>query len=493
MYLTKTDYIHYLRCGKSLWLLKHKPDVYPHKEFSKFLQNIVRQGYVVERYAQQLFPTGQTLPTGSTGVEKTKEAIRNEIPVLFQATFHTDTGLFARLDVLERLKDGTYAIYEVKSSNSIKRDAGHNHVIDACFQKIAAEQSGLQVSAVYIIHINGDYLRGGDIDPTKLLKKVSITGEVENNGEEVSVQVAMALKLLEENSLDEVGCGCYRKTQSNHCDAFTYFNGALPEHSIWGLGGIREKKLNMLLERGVTELAKIPDDISVNETQIRQIHSAVEKRPIVDEERIAVLLNSLQFPLYFFDYETASSAIPLATGMRPWQHMPFQFSLHILQSDGELKHVEHLSDTLTGSETMLKTLSSAIGTSGSVISWYASFEKSKNRELALLYPEYKEFLEDINARMFDLMVVFKKAYIDAEFLGSLSIKKVLPVICPHLSYAELDVRDGGEAMEQWFALLEESNPVQRENIRRALLAYCALDTFAMVELYRTLATRVRDI
>ena len=204
---------------------------------------------------------------------------------------------------------------------------------------------------------------------------------------------------------------------------------------------------------------------------------------------IAEMLGTLVFPLYFFDYETAMNAVPRVPGMRPWQQIPFQFSLHILGSDGEMSHEEFVSDSLFGVEKVMDALIGIVGATGSVVSWHASFEKLRNKEMAALYPKYRKALESMNARMFDLEDVFKEAYADVRFRGSTSIKKVLPVLCPKLSYKALAVQDGTQAMERWFAMVDETDQGVRERIHHDLCRYCELDTFAMVEVYRVL----RDI
>ena len=488
MYLTKTDFIHYLRCSKSLWLLKHKPDIYPHREFSEFLQKITREGYEVEEYAQQLFPNGISLPSGSAATERTQQAIADKTPVMFQATFLTDDGMYVRTDILERNDDNTYTLYEVKSSTAVKRDKKHNHIKDACFQMIALEKAGLTVRDVYIIHMNPEYLLDGEVNPHALLKKSNVTEQARAMEAETRAEVGNALALLRADAIDETGCGCYRKTRSNHCDAFEYFNNEPREHhSVWNLARISEKKLCTLLDCGVTKIAEVPEGIALNTHQTFQVESARIGEPKVADARIREMLSSLVFPLYFFDYETAMHAVPRVPGMKPWQQLPFQFSLHKMDEDGAVTHEEHLSDTLHGIDTVLDALCERVGPEGSVISWHASFEKSRNREMGNVYPRYQDALQDINNRMFDLEDIFKESYVDSAFRGSTSIKKVLPVLCPHLSYADLAVRDGTQAMERWLVMVDEGTDTEtRADIRRDLLEYCKLDTYAMVELYRTL-------
>ena len=182
IYLTKTDFVHYLQCPRSLWLLKHKPEIYPHKEFSDFLKKITREGYEVEGYAQQLFPGGVSMPPiGNTAIERTREAFVNRTKTLFQATVLTDKGLFARADILEQNNENSYNLYEVKSSSGIKKDKKHNHLKDACFQKIAFEQTGILIEKTYIIHTNKEYVRDIEVNPHQLLKKIDVDGSDERN------------------------------------------------------------------------------------------------------------------------------------------------------------------------------------------------------------------------------------------------------------------------------------------------------------------------
>ena len=234
----------------------------------------------------------------------------------------------------------------------------------------------------------------------------------------------------------------------------------------------------------------IPDAIELNEKQQRQVRSVIECRPLIDEKRIVEMLDALVFPLYFFDYEAASSAVPKIVGTKPWQQIPFQFSLHILDTDDVLIHKEYLNEVLSGAEGVVQALCEMIGETGSIISWHASYEKTMNKEMIKMYPQYAKKLQDINERMFDLEDIFKEAYTDATFCGSTSIKKVLPILCPHLSYKNLIVQDGTQAMERWFAMVEEKDEIKRIKIKTDLLEYCKLDTFAMVELYKILKNLV---
>jgi len=464
--LTKTDFIQYLNCPESLWFLKKDPEHYPFGEFSTFVQKLVREGYELEGYVQQFFEGD------------------GDRSVSFQSEFTTDDGLYARVDALEKMRDGTTALYEIKSSSRVKTDAKHNHIKDACFQKICAERAGLNINRVYLVHLNGDYVRNGSIDPEAMLVFADITEAVEEITTETSAEIDTALAFLASEQ-DMLGCSCIEKTRANHCDAFKVFNPDVPTPSIFSLPRLQANKLHELQSMNVLRLQDIPENFSLSKNQSLIVQSAKADEPIVNNAAISKFLSELEFPLYFFDYETFSSAVPLLDGTSPHKHFPVQYSLHILDSNGSLDHKEFLESDARLPDRLIDQMQADIGPNGSVISWHKSFEQSRNRELAERYPNKANFLNDLNDRMVDLEDVFKADYVDARFDGSTSIKKVLPIVCPHLDYKELEVQDGASAMEAWQQMVN-AEPEEAKRIAQNLLKYCELDTFAMVEIYRFL-------
>ena len=196
----------------------------------------------------------------------------------------------------------------------------------------------------------------------------------------------------------------------------------------------------------------------------------------------------MTFPLYFLDYETYGTPIPLLDGYKTNQQIVFQVSVHKLDADGTLEHFEYLADGLPGATSgLLEALRGCMGPVGSVIVWYEPFEKARNLELAELHPEHRDFLEDINNRVFDLMKVFKEDYQHPDFQGSASIKKVLPVLLPELSYKTLDIQNGTMALSEWEKMIKGGmSDDDIEKTKANLLKYCALDTMAMVEIFEVL-------
>jgi len=471
MQLTKTDFIQYLNCPKSLWLLKHEPENYPQGEFSAFIEKLFREGYIVERYVQQYFQNSE-----------------GRI-VDFQTEFQTNDGLYARVDALERTSSGKTILYEIKSSTRVKKDDKHNHIKDACFQKICAEYAGQKIDQVFLIHLNSDYVRNGEIDPAELLVFVDITDEIDLMMRETEAEIKEALDLLSQGEIDKNGCICLYKSRANHCDTFSVFNPNIPTPSIYSIPRISAKKLDELISKQIFALDEIPDDYALSANQQVIVNSAKSATPQIDLDWIENFFEGFRFPLYFFDFETFASAVPIIDGICPHRQFPVQYSLHILEHDGNLSHKEFLEREARLPSRLIDQMQVDIGAEGSIVSWHASFEKTQNREMAKIFSDKEGFLENINERMVDLEDVFKTAYVDARFNGSTSIKKVLPVVCPQLSYNDLEIHDGSMAMEAWEHLIN-ANTEDAEKIANYLLKYCERDTFAMVEIYRFLSVLV---
>ncbi|PQA89225.1 DUF2779 domain-containing protein [Hyphococcus luteus] len=465
MQLTKTDFIQYLNCPRSLWLLKRDPESYPHGEFSLFLKKLVREGHEVEQWVQRFFE------------------VAGRSSVSFQDVFKSKDGLFARADAIEQA-DGDTVLYEIKSSTSVKVDSQHNHIKDACFQKICAEQAGQPVDRVCLVHLNGNYVRNGDIDPNELLVFADITDRVLAIEDETAAEIKAALSFLA-GDFEGEGCTCLEKSRGNHCDSFALFNPGVPKPSIYSLPRLSQKKRSELVSQGLLSLSDISDDYPLSANQRLVVKAAKENSPQIDSASIKAFLSELTFPLYFFDYETFGSAVPLIDGASPHKQFPVQYSLHVLKEDGTLDHKEYLERQARAPLHLIEQMQSDIGPEGSLLSWHAPFEKSRNKEMAETYPDKADFLNGLNDRMVDLEDVFKTDYVDARFDGSTSIKKVLPVICPKLNYEDLDVQDGSSAMEAWQRMLNADTD-EAECIAQSLLLYCARDTLAMVEIYRFL-------
>lgn len=491
MRFTKTDFKKYLICPKCLWIEKNDTDKFTGGEITQFLGKLIRDGYEVEKYVQTLYPSGVYVP-GNDGerVVQTKKMMGDK-GTLFQATFATDEGLFVKTDML-RYDAGADAwdLYEVKSSSEIKTDLLHNHIKDITFQKIALERAGVKVGKSFIVHLNREYVREGELDLDKLFIFAEVSDMIEEERKGVEIDIAQALEFLVREEISMNGCDCLDRSHGQRCDCFSLFNPQVPVYSTAHI--VRGAKLHELNDMGIFDPREIPIDFKLTAKQKELVELQRSGKPKIDYAKIKKVLGGLEFPLYFLDYETLMKPIPLLDGYHPNQQIVFQYSLHILGEDGEVRHAEYLADDLTHStEGLVESLAKEIGEKGNVVVWHKPFERDRNKELAELHPEHKKFFQDINERIFDLKDIFAKYYLLPEFYGSASIKKVLPIMVPELSYKTLNVRDGTMAMSAWEEILGIEEGKKREELRSDLLAYCKLDTFAMLEIYRKVSEEIR--
>ena len=484
--LTKTDFKFYLDCPESLWLLKNKPDEYPDGEFSLFTEKLIKEGYEVESYAKQLFENGIDLPEYGSP-DQTQEALKSFHKVYFQPSFATKNDVFARIDILKRLEDDTWHIYEVKSSTSIKKDRKHRQIEDVSFQKFVLTECGYKVSKVSIIHLNKDYVKKGDVVANKLLEITDVTNQVDSMYPSVTSQINSALDHINKNEINQSSCSCKHKTRSNHCDAFRYFNKTIPEYSIYEINRISSKKISLLVDQEKLGIKDIPLGFELNINQQSQVESVKQDQPVINLPNIKRELNKLKFPLHFIDYETYASAIPKLDGLSPHKHLPFQVSIHTYTEDGILSHFEYLLDSMQMPIEMLQEMQDFTGINGTFVSWHASFEIGRNKDLMEWLPQFSNYLIYINEHTFDLETIFKKDYIHSRFHGSSSIKKVLPVLCPEIDYSDLDVNNGTMALNTWGEMvLDPSFNKDIKETRQHLLNYCERDTLAMVKIFEKL-------
>lgn len=448
MHISKSDYMLYLRHPAWLWVKKHKPSLIP--PVDENTQAAFDAGHAFEPYAESLFPEGVALGFSDYDEylslpQRTQDAIARGDQVLFQPRFEWQE-FTCICDIVSFVGDSEVDLYEIKASTKVKLD----HEYDLAFQTAVLEGTGLKVRNISVIHVNNQYVRQGAIDARKLTAFADITEEVRTKAEATQKHMEQAVVIAKSPEMPDPN----------------------PKHARLG-----------------TKKAWLPIYANIVGNVEEQLQIGIE--PIINKPAIADFLHKLEYPLYFLDYETMSGLIPYFDGHRPYQQVPFQYSLHILEHpDGELQHREYLHrENSDPSRPLTEQLLQDIGDAGSVIVWFQDFEKSRNTELGEMLPEYRDTMKALNARVVDLMVPFKqKWYDDPRFKGSASIKNVLPVLCPHLSYKELGIQEGGSAQRLWMeAVLDEKRADQKGQILADLVEYCTLDTLAMVEIYKKLA------
>lgn len=522
MIISKTDFILWRECPNNVWVKKHKPEEYAKFEISEFEQSLAEMGNDVEELARGMFPGGYLVEKRSAGAQElTQKLIAEHEPVIFQAVFSTDKYLAAN-DVLKwNEKVQAYDLYEIKMSSTageeddseeggkpkkVNRKKEDQYENDLAFQVNVMQMGGVKVNEKFLVRLNKEYIRLGELDytPGKLFIIENKTEAIDGILAGVAVDMERAYKYLSLTELPKEPCPCYYKGRSSHCTAFTYLNPQVPKYSVHDLNriGNSKKYLKELLDEGILTIDQVPEDERLEPKKIKkpgeeeklgkqkklnQVRVQKTQEPIIDLEAIKTELNSLTFPLYFLDYETYPTAIPPYSGYHPYQHIVFQYSLHVVDSPtSEPKHYEFLYFAGDPAEEIVASLRKNIGDVGSVISWYKKFENSRNRELASLIPLQFDFLHNVIKRTYDLMdIVENQHYVHPGFQGRSSIKKVLPVLVPELSYKTLKVRNGTEAIEAYRQILVgELKGEEAKEKKKEMLEYCKLDTYAMYRLWK---------
>jgi hypothetical protein len=488
MTLSKSDFLKYRVCPSYFWLWKHEPDLVPVESTEEVRDNKFEQGNQVEAIARLLFPDGVLVEGYNTKAQAdTERLVASGAEVLFQATVITDNSLLAMADVIKRDGDG-WILYEVKSSGEVKKDI---HIPDMAFQKVAFERAGYSIKETRIIRLNKEFVRHGEvIDPNTYFVTETVDDAVAAIRTEVESQIALALENLAQ-AQEPTACPCRLSSRGKHCPTFAYFNSDVPAYSVYDISRMQGKKLAELVDDEIFVTTDIPNEFSLTPNQAIQVSVDKNGQPLIKVEKIHEELAQLEYPLYFIDYESVNPAIPLFENTRPHQQAVFQYSLHILDSpDSQIRHTEFLCrDGKTESlHALVSQMRQDILDVGSVIVWSKSFECSRNKELGQLFPEYNDFFLGMNDRVYDLKDVFSKNYyVDPGFKGSNSIKDVLPVLVPHLSYKELAIGKGDLASVRWYEIATHEDSTNADQVFADLLEYCKLDTLAMVEIYRKLA------
>lgn len=489
MLLSKSDYMLFLKHPAWLWLKKYDKPKLP--EVGESLQTRFDEGNLFEHYAEKLFPNAVKLGYKTDGEfdgnkynllpNLTKKEIEKGTEAILQGRFEI-YGLTCIFDVLERVDNNTYDLYEIKSSTSEKPE----HIPDLAFQTIVLEKVGITVRNLCVIHVNNEYVRKGDIDPKKITSKKDVTEDVRACIDETLSNIEKAFNILSLKKMPDISPRYLNQgSMEEWLEVFRLVKVDLPEYSIYDLCGLTAKKAGLLEDMGIELMEDIPDDFELTERQQSQI-MAIKNGQHIDKDEIKNFLNKFKYPLHFFDYETFSGVIPAFDGIKPYQQVPFQYSLHILEKQyGELIHKDYLH-TENSDPTLLiaKKMQEDFEGEGSILVWHDSFEKKRNEELAKMHPEYKSFLLNLNDRIIDLKIPFSKGwFVDKDFFGSASLKAVAPVLIKKPSYSDLEINNGSLAQNIWMeTIFNGENKEIKEEIINNLRKYCTLDTFIMVKI-----------
>lgn len=496
MKLSKTNFITYRECKKNAWLKIHKPDIYYQYPLSSFEQNIIDIGNQIDTLARDLFPNG-VLVENREDTSYTAKLIEDKAPAIYQPVFISDNYITASDILVYNDQTGVYDLYEVKASTSSEEDGARktkDYLIDMAFQKIVLRDLNIPLGTTNLIRLNKEYVREGDISLKQLFLIEDLSQEVNDILDQIELEMKKAHEVLSNETEPHGFCDCILKGRNSQCTTSKYSNPGLPEYSVHDIAriGSSKRKLAELVDSNIFDIQDVPSDFDLSDIQRRQVDTAQSGQPYIDRDGINQFLETIQYPIAFLDYETYPSALPRFDGYKPYQQIPFQFSLHVLESpDSELKHYEFLHTTPDNPDIPFAlALQKYLPKSGSVVVWNKMFEKGRNMDIATRAPQFHDFMVDINNRVVDLMIPFSGktlVYDHPKFKGSASIKYILPALVPHLSYKSLHIQEGGTASDTWNRVVSGEYDIEEKDMKiQALKDYCCLDTLAMVEVWKAL-------
>ena len=426
----------------------------------------MKQGYEVEAFAKEYLE---------------KYLLKPDEDLIFQKTF-ADGQFTVRTDILVyKPASDSYDLYEVKSGTSVKKE----NIYDVTYQFLIINKK-IKIDRVFILHLNSEYTRYSNLDLAELFVAEDVTQKVLKLKDEVDELRFVALDTALEPSQD--GTQPCLNLKCCSCPDICY--PGLPEFSIFDIPRLSQKKKTELINQNILDIKDVPASFKLNAKQRLIVDVAQSNQEFINKEAIQREIHHFTFPLYFLDYETYLSAIPMYDGYKPQQQMVFQYSLHKMESiSGDIRHTEHLAITKDDpSKLLIKQLRADISDTGTVFVWFKPFEMTRNKELAIIHPGYADFLEDLNDRIYDLGDFINFGfYLHPDFKGSWSIKNVLPVMVPNLSYDEMEIGKGDKAMIAWWEIINDKMPIEEaEKTKTALLEYCKMDTWAMVTIWKKL-------
>lgn len=489
--ISKSKYMAGLQCPKREYLEVHHPELAEEVD-----DGVKQQGRDVGLLAQELFPGGVLVSADykhlADAIRDTHELVANsEVPAIFEGTFEHN-GVLVRTDVLKRNEKG-FHLTEVKSSTRVKPE----HTDDVSIQRYVMSGSGVHVENTTVMHLSRDYVYDGRLgadgqsvyDISRLFSAEGVQPYCDG---QVSRTLDGQFKMLAQPVPPDVE----PSSQCNSPYDCEFYDHCRP---VWGDDDVRSLpiaayKIEALRSNGITSISQLPALVTLKEhfhltAKECKFALGAKKKGVQIARELYAEIDTLEYPLYFMDFETVFPALPLFAGLRPYDQLPFQWSVHVLDTPGaEPKHHEFLAtDTSDPRREFVTSLCAALGDRGHIIVYNRTFESLRLSELGLWLPEFARPLASIRSRLWDLLPVIRKHVYHPKFAGSYSLKHVLPALVPNMTYEGMVVSNGTEAGVAWERLVRGClGPDEREKLTKSLLTYCEQDTLAMVRLLEQL-------
>lgn len=487
--LSKSRFMAGLQCHKRLYLECYHRDLAD--PIGEGLQAIFDSGTEIGELARKLYPGGLLIAEDylhhEEAIASTKSTLPDtSVPALFEAAFRYD-DIRIRADILVRTGDDSFDLIEVKSTTQAKDE----HIPDVAIQLYVLKGCGLNIQRSCLGHINREYVyQGGEYDLEQLFRIEDVSDRAIALLPEIPRLLAeMRHPLLNSEPPDiKIGRHC---SKPHDCPFIGHCHTGLPEHHISQLPWIRDRLRRTLDEAGIEDIRDIPENFfGLNPIQ-RRVRDCVVNDHVYINDELSSILENLDYPIHFLDFETFNPALPLYPGTRPYDIIPFQWSDHILYEDGRLRHEEFLHDGPDDPRKPFTTkLLDTLGREGSIVV-YSHFEATRLKELAAVFSNLSyELLNLIDTRIVDLHKIIRRQCYHPQFHGSFSLKSVLPALVPDLDYSDLDINDGSMASIAYAEMRRLETPMNRRDfLRNGLLSYCKRDTEAEVRLYQMLKNR----
>ena len=485
--LSKSRFLAGLQCPLRLWHQCYNRELA--SEISPAQQAIFDAGQQVGRLATSLYPGGVLIQEDhlqhSAAVRSTLAAMDDpDIPAIFEAAFFYD-DVRIRVDILQRVGDGRWNLIEVKSATSVKEV----YLPDVAVQYRVLSGSGLEIGYAGILHLNSKYVHHGPkLELADLFSFSDLTEPILALQPELPSKLAEFKEMLAAQNPPQI-------TPSRHClnpypcEFWDHCTAEMPEFWVMGLTGIKEEKLNELTAIGVEDIRHIPGGFPLTELQ-RRIKKCVVNREDYLAAELEEELTNLEYPVHFLDFETVSPPIPIYPHTRPYQAIPFQWSDHILSKGGDLHHSSFLfREDGDPQPVFAKSLLEILGEGGTIFT-YSNYERRVLSELAEHLPGQSDQILATLDRFKDLQALIKRYFYSPGFRGSFSLKSVLPVLVPNMSYENLVIKEGTYASLAYLRMLKsKTEPEEKRRIGQALVDYCSYDTLAMVKVREALLER----
>jgi predicted RecB family nuclease len=482
MRISKSKFVAGVQCLKRLYLQVHQPELAA--EFDEARKAVIEQGSQVGLVARNAFPGGVLVEAGrtelDTAIKATRELVaKSEVPAIFEATFQHE-GVLVRIDVLKRSGRLGLSLIEVKSAAKMKPHFAY----DIAIQRHVLAGVGIEIKRASLMHLNRGYVFDGKkYDVSQLFVIAEVKPKDAISEDEISDRLKEQFQILNRHKSPDIEAG--KQCQDPvRCEFYDHCNPELPIDHVSSLPRIQAKKVGNLAAVGITLIKQIPATFPLSEKQRRAVDCVKSGKPFISP-KLAGELDGLKYPLCFMDFETVSPALPRFAKMAPYDHIPFQWSVHRQESAGKpLKHFEFLAENDSDPRLpFMETLCKAVSGAGNIVIYHQGFESSRLDDLARWLPAHKSDIKKIKAKIWDLLVVVRRNVYHPAFGGSFSLKSVLPAFVPEMSYEALEVAEGMAAGLALAQFIDPATPlVEKSRLRRGLLEYCQQDTLALAKL-----------